>query len=223
MVQFILLLALLFALETNALSSSPQAINVLKSAAAGPAPEPYQVTRALLTLRSSTAQEPQQGWIPTLSATTTPWRPVFYASAAALRQEQEGKYYSKKSGCHQLNFDASAEEYDTGAFARTFCSLFFRALRCTMKGDFTMNGGRSMKLAYKTLEIRLLWLFKLSLPIQKGGFVRTLWKQVRGDKKGPKFEKRIAPPSVYTWYYADDDICVARGTAGSFALWGRKQ
>jgi hypothetical protein len=96
-----------------------------------------------------------------------------------------------------------------------------------------------MTLVFRYLEIRLLWIIKVTFSIQEGGKIRNALERLLGgktvtaakeDEEGINainnepaaavVEKR---PSVYSWIYADDDICVAEGSSGSLALWGRME
>ena len=58
-----------------------------------------------------------------------------------------------------------------------------------------------------------------SIDVREGKGIRALVERVRGGRKGGKgFQKR---PNVYSWCYADDEICVARGSSGLTAVWVR--
>jgi len=77
-----------------------------------------------------------------------------------------------------------------------------------------------MTLDFEQLDMKLLWTVPLpTLNIREGQGVRELLeKLVKGGKKNTReFEKR---PNIYSWFYADDCICVAQGRrSGSVALW----
>ena len=51
---------------------------------------------------------------------------------------------------------------------------------------------------------------------REGRGVRGLIERIRGRRSDGS--KR---PNVYSWCYADDEICVARGSSGSTAVWVR--
>jgi hypothetical protein len=206
---------LLLTLESccTALSTLQQAVKP----AAG-RPDPSQVTRALSELQTSNKRNepPPDGWLPTLTAQA--WQPIFVATVSELKEQQGGKYYEGSGGRRQI-FTMEEGNETCGQYSSIFANLFFRALRFTVKGSFTMNG-RNMSLVFETLEVRLMWFIKLAIPVKEGSLVRGCLERLRGGKKGTadKFEKR---PSVYIWCYADDDVCAAQGTSGSIALWGK--
>ena len=76
-----------------------------------------------------------------------------------------------------------------------------------------------MLINFHTLRVAFGFL-DLSFDLREGRSLRDIverWVRPRGAESARKpFKKR---PNVYSWCYADADICVAQGSSGSVAVW----
>ena len=95
-------------------------------------------------------------------------------------------------------------------------------LSATFTGTFAMTGNHKMTITFETLQPTLFGSIRLpSLNIAQGALRNMIEKNVRGgakttNNKQGSFQKR---PNTYVWHHVDTDICVARGSSGSLALW----
>ena len=170
---------------------SPHA-SVLHRCGSATPPSAVEATAALREI----VKAGQDDWGPLLD---TRWRPVFSLKPDA----DEGRFLSVK---------AEQEFRRDGSFTNAI-----RLLGIT----FTFGGNYAWKGSATTLVIERLRLKILGLPLpaidaQEGRGIRGLIERVRGRRKDGS--KR---PNVYSWCYADGEICVARGSSGSTAVWVR--
>ena len=132
----------------------------------------------------------------------TRWRPVFSLKPDA----DEGRFLSVK---------AEQEFRRDGSFTNAIRLL---GLKFVFAGTYALQGSATT-LVIERLRLKILGVPLPSIDVREGKGIRALVERVRGGRKGGKgFQKR---PNVYSWCYADDEICVARGSSGSTAVWVR--
>ena len=176
---------------------SPQA-SVLRRCSSATPPSAAEATRAL---RAIVAEQRQDDWAPLLDKR---WRPVFSLKPDA----DEGRLLSVR---------AEQQFRSDGSFSNAV-GLFRGALKFIFKGTYALKGSATT-LVIERLRLRILGVPLPSIDVREGKGIRALVERVRGGRKGGKgFQKR---PNVYNWCYADGEICLARGTSGSTAVWVR--
>ena len=175
---------------------SPHA-SVLKRCGSKTPPSATEATAALRAIVNTR----QDDWDPLLD---TRWRPVFSVKPDA----DEGRFLTVK---------AEQEFKRDGSFTNAI-GLFRGALKFNFAGTYVLEGSATT-LVIERLRLRILGVPLPSIDVREGKGIRALVERVRGGRKGGKgFQKR---PNVYSWCYADDEICVARGSSGSTAVWVR--
>jgi hypothetical protein len=156
-------------------------------------------------------------------ASGSPWKACFSASQDALKAAKNEELDSDDAPCGRFlpqDFGCQTfvpKDVDTGTFTNEISPLN-GVVRFTFCGSYTLKG-RVMTLDFEELRTELLWALPLpTLDIQEGqGARQWIEKLVRGGKKNTrKYKKR---PNIYSWFYADDRVCVAQGSSGSVALW----
>ena len=173
---------------------SPQA-SLLKQCGSATPPSAAEATAALRAIVNSR----QDDWSPLLD---TRWRPVFSLKSGA----DEGRFLTVK---------AEQEFRSDGSFSNAV-GLFRGALKFIFKGTYAWKGSATT-LVIERLRLKILGVPLPSIDVREGKGIRALVERVRGGRKGGKgFQKR---PNVYSWCYADEEICVARGSSGSIAVW----
>ena len=176
---------------------SPQA-SLLKQCGSATPPSAAEATQAL---RAIVAEERQDDWAPLFDKR---WRPVFSVKPDA----DVGRLLSVRA---EQTFRSD------GSFSNAV-GLFRGALKFIFKGTYALKGSATT-LVIERLRLRILGVPLPSIDVREGKGIRALVERVRGGRKGGKgFQKR---PNVYSWCYADDEICVARGSSGSTAVWVR--
>ena len=174
---------------------SPHA-SVLKRCGSATPPSAAEATQAL---RAIVAEERQDDWAPLFDKR---WRPVFSVKPDA----DMGRLLSVRA---EQTFRSD------GSFSNAV-GLFRGALKFIFKGTYALKGSATT-LVIERLRLRILGVPLPSIDVREGKGIRALVERVRGGRKGGKgFQKR---PNVYSWCYADDAICVARGSSGSTAVW----
>ena len=88
-------------------------------------------------------------------------------------------------------------------------------LEFVFAGTYALQGSATT-LVIERPRLRVLGVPLPSIDVREGRGVRGLIERVRGRRKDGS--KR---PNVYSWCYADGDVCVARGSSGSTAVWVR--
>ena len=172
---------------------SPHA-SVLHRCGSATPPSAAEATAALREIVNTR----QDDWGPLLD---TRWRPVFSLKSGA----DEGRF---------LKVRAEQQFRRDGSFSNAV-GLFRGALKFIFKGTYTLTGSATT-LTIERLRLRVLGVPLPSIDVREGRGVRGLIERVRGRRTDGS--KR---PNVYSWCYADDEICVARGTSGSTAVWVR--
>ena len=170
---------------------SPQA-SVLHRCGSATPPSAAEATAALRAIVNSR----QDDWAPLFD---TRWRPVFSLKPDA----DEGRFLSVK---------AEQEFRRDGSFTNAI-RLF--GLKFVFAGTYTLSGSAT-SLVIERLRLRVLGVPLPSIDVREGRGVRGLIERVRGRRRDGS--KR---PNVYSWCYADGDVCVARGSSGSTAVWVR--
>ena len=173
---------------------SPHA-SILKSCGSATPPSAAEATRAL---RAIVDEQRQDDWDPLLD---TCWRPVFSVKSGA----DEGRF---------LTVRAEQQFKRDGSFSNAV-GLFRGALKFKFQGTFALKGSATT-LVIERLRLRILGVPLPSIDVREGRGIRGLIERVRGRRKDGS--KR---PNVYSWCYADGDVCVARGSSGSTAVWVR--
>ena len=140
----------------------------------------------------------QDDWTPLYD---TRWRPVFSLKPDA----DEGRLLSVRA---EQTFRSD------GSFSNAV-GLFRGALKFIFKGHYTLTGSATT-LTIERLRLRVLGMPLPAIDVREGKGVRGLIERIRGRRKDGS--KR---PNVYSWCYADGDVCVARGSSGSTAVWVR--
>ena len=160
---------------------------------------PPTAAEATAALRAIVDEQRQDDWAPLID---TRWRPVFSLKPDA----DEGRFLSVR---------AEQAFRSDGSFSNAV-GLFRGALKFIFKGTYALKGSATT-LVIERLRLRILGVPLPSIDVREGKGIRALVERVRGGRKGGKgFQKR---PNVYSWCYADDAICVARGSSGSVAVW----
>ena len=172
---------------------SPQA-SVLHRCGSATPPSAAEATRALREIVNAR----QDDWTPLLDRR---WRPVFSLKPDA----DEGRLLSVRA---EQTFRSD------GSFSNAV-GLFRGALKFIFKGTYTVTGSATT-LVIERLRLKILGVPLPSIDVREGRGIRGLIERVRGRRKDGS--KR---PNVYSWCYADDEICVARGSSGSTAVWVR--
>ena len=168
---------------------SPHA-SVLKRCGSAAPPSAAEATAAL---RAIVDEQRQDDWAPLLDKR---WRPVFSLKPDA----DEGRLLSVRA---EQTFRSD------GSFSNAV-GLFRGALKFIFKGTYALTGSATT-LVIERLRLRILGVPLPSIDVREGKGIRALVERVRGGRKGGKgFQKR---PNVYSWCYADDAICVARGSS----------
>jgi hypothetical protein len=170
---------------------SPHA-SILKRCGSATPPSAAEATQALREL----ANTRQDDWAPLYD---TRWRPVFSLKPDA----DEGRF---------LTVRAEQQFKRDGSFSNAI-GLFRGALKFNFKGTYALKGSATT-LVIERLRLKILGLPLPSIDVREGRGIRGLIERVRGRRKDGS--KR---PNVYSWCYADDEICVARGSSGSVAVW----
>jgi hypothetical protein len=170
---------------------SPQA-SVLHRCGSKTPPSAAEATAALREI----ANTRQDDWAPLLD---TRWRPVFSLKPDA----DEGRFLSVRAE-QQFKRD--------GSFSNAI-GLFRGALKFNFKGTYAWKGSATT-LVIERLRLKILGVPLPSIDVREGRGIRGLIERIRGRRKDGS--KR---PNVYSWCYADDEICVARGSSGSIAVW----
>ena len=170
---------------------SPHA-SVLHRCGSKTPPSAAEATAALRAIVNSR----QDDWEPLLD---TRWRPVFSLKPDA----DEGRFLTVKAEqCFKRD----------GSFTNAIRLL---GLKFVFAGTYALKGSATT-LTIERLRLRVLGLPLPSIDVREGKGIRALVERVRGRRKDGS--KR---PNVYSWCYADDDVCVARGSSGSVAVWVR--
>ena len=159
---------------------------------------PPSAAEATQALRAIVDEKRQDDWTPLFN---TRWRPVFSLKPDA----EEGRF---------LTVRAEQEFKRDGSFSNAV-GLFRGALKFNFKGTYAWKGSAT-PLVIERLHLRILGVRLPSIDVREGRGVRGLIERVRGRRKDGS--KR---PNVYSWCYADGDVCVARGSSGSTAVWVR--
>ena len=170
---------------------SPHA-SVLHRCGSATPPSAAEATRALREIVNAR----QDDWTPLFN---TRWRPVFSLKPDA----EEGRFLTVK---------AEQEFRRDGSFTNAIRLL---GLKFVFAGTYAWKGAATT-LVIERLRLRVLGVPLPSIDVREGRGVRGLIERVRGRRKD--VSKR---PNVYSWCYADDDICVAQGSSGSTAVWVR--
>ena len=171
---------------------SPHA-SILKSCGSATPPSAAEATRAL---RAIVDEQRQDDWDPLLD---TCWRPVFSVKSGA----DEGRF---------LTVRAEQEFKRDGSFTNAIRLL---GIKFSFQGHYAWKGSATT-LVIERLRLRVLGVPLPLIDVREGRGVRGLIERVRGRRKDGS--KR---PNVYSWCYADGDVCVARGSSGSTAVWVR--
>ena len=160
---------------------------------------PPSAAEATQALRAIVAAPRQDDWAPLFN---TRWRPVFSLKPDA----EEGRF---------LTVRAEQEFRRDGSFTNAIRLL---GLKFVFAGTYALQGSATT-LVIERLRLKILGVPLPSIDVREGKGIRALVERVRGGRKGGKgFQKR---PNVYSWCYADGDVCVARGSSGSTAVWVR--
>ena len=169
---------------------SPQA-SVLRRCSSATPPSAAEATQSL---REIVAAPRQDDWDPLVD---TRWRPVF-----SLKPDvDEGRFLTVK---------AEQEFRRDGSFTNAIRLL---GITFSFQGTYAWKGSATT-LVIERLRLRVLGVPFPAIDVREGRGIRGLIERVRGRRKDGS--KR---PNVYSWCYADDAICVARGSSGSVAVW----
>ncbi len=170
---------------------SPHA-SVLHRCASATPPSAAEATAALREIVNTR----QDDWAPLYDKR---WRPVFSVKADA----EEGRFLTVK---------AEQEFWRDGSFTNAIRLL---GLKFVFAGTYAWKGSATT-LVIERLRLKILGVPLPSIDVREERGIRALVERVRGRRKDGS--KR---PNVYSWCYADDEICVARGSSGSTAVWVR--
>ena len=157
---------------------------------------PPSAAEATQALQAIVDEKRQDGWDPLLD---TRWRPVFSLKPDA----DEGRLLSVRA---EQTFRSD------GSFTNAIRLL---GLKFVFAGTYALSGSATT-LVIERLRLIILGVPLPSIDVREGRGIRGLIERIRGRRKDGS--KR---PNVYSWCYADDEICVARGSSGSTAVWVR--
>ena len=157
---------------------------------------PPSAAEATQALRAIVDEKRQDDWAPLYDKR---WRPVFSVKPDA----DEGRFLSVK---------AEQEFRRDGSFTNAIRLL---GIKFSFQGTYAWKGSATT-LTIERLRLKILGVPLPSIDVREGRGIRGLIERVRGRRKDGS--KR---PNVYSWCYADGDVCVARGTSGSTAVWVR--
>ena len=157
---------------------------------------PPSAAEATQALRAIVDEKRQDDWAPLFDKR---WRPVFSLKPDA----DEGRLLSVRA---EQTFRSD------GSFTNAI-SLF--GLKFVFAGTYALQGSTTT-LVIERLRLKILGVPLPAIDVREGQGVRGLIERVRGRRKDGS--KR---PNVYSWCYADGDVCVARGSSGSVAVWVR--
>ena len=187
-------------------------------------PTPAEATQAL-ALVANAGVHPNE-WAPVLSSSR--WRPIFSAKPGSLKAAAaDGRASPRPPGLAnappgRFFHVEAAQTFGTDGRVEDAFRLLWGAVRLSLVGAYELNG-RRMTLKFDTLRVALLFgLLRFRLDIRDGGRLRSfVERRVRPrGAEGQPFRKR---PTVYSWCFADDGLCVAQvsapGRAGSVAVW----
>ena len=167
--------------------------SVLKQCGSATPPSAAEATAALRAIVNTR----QDDWAPLFN---TRWRPVFSLKPDA----EEGRFLTVKA---EQSFNRD------GSFTNAI-RLF--GLKFVFAGTYALKGSATTLVIERLRVRRVLGVPLPSIDVREGRGIRGLIERVRGRRKDGS--KR---PNVYSWCYADDEICVARGSSGSTAVWVR--
>ncbi|CAH0372287.1 unnamed protein product [Pelagomonas calceolata] len=170
---------------------SPHA-SVLRRCGSATPPSAAEATRALREIVNAR----QDDWTPLLDRR---WRPVFSVKPDA----DEGRFLTVK---------AEQEFRSDGSFTNAIRLL---GLKFVFAGTYALQGSTTT-LVIERLRLKILGVPMPAIDVREGRGIRGLIERIRGRRKDGS--KR---PNVYSWCYADGDVCVARGSSGSTAVWVR--
>ena len=157
---------------------------------------PPSAAEATQALREIVDEKRQENWDPLYD---TRWRPVFSVKPDA----DEGRFLTVKAEqCFKRD----------GSFTNAIRLL---GIKFIFGGDYAWKGSVTT-LTIERLRLKILGVPLPSIDVREGRGIRGLIERVRGRRKDGS--KR---PNVYSWCYADGDVCVARGSSGSTAVWVR--
>ena len=171
---------------------SPHA-SLLKQCASATPPSAAEATQAL---RAIVDEKRQDDWAPLFDKR---WRPVFSLKPDA----DEGRLLSVRA---EQTFRSD------GSFTNAIRLL---GIKFNFGGRYAWEGSATT-LVIEQLRLRVLGVPLPSIDVREGRGIRRLIERVRGRRSDGS--KR---PNVYSWCYADGDVCVARGSSGSTAVWVR--
>ena len=155
---------------------------------------PPSAAEATQSLREIVAAPRQDDWDPLLD---TRWRPVFSLKPDA----DEGRF---------LSVNAEQAFNRDGSFTNAIRLL---GIKFSFQGNYVWKGSATT-LVIERLRLKILGVPFPAIDVREGRGIRGMIERVRGRRKDGS--KR---PNVYSWCYADDAICVARGSSGSVAVW----
>ena len=155
---------------------------------------PPSAAEATAALRALVDEQRQDDWTPLQDKR---WRPVFSLKPDA----DEGRLLSVRA---EQTFRSD------GSFTNAIRLL---GINFSFQGTYAWKGSATT-LTIERLRLRVLGVPLPSIDVREGRGVRGLIERFRGRRKDGS--KR---PNVYSWCYADDEICVARGSSGSVAVW----
>eukprot|EP00270_Netrium_digitus_P021750 TRINITY_DN9505_c0_g1_i3.p1 TRINITY_DN9505_c0_g1~~TRINITY_DN9505_c0_g1_i3.p1 ORF type:complete len:284 (-),score=47.04 TRINITY_DN9505_c0_g1_i3:220-1071(-) len=172
-----------------------EAVQTLKQAAKTWKVAPEQVADAIDKIEKAKI-DPKE-FLPAICGDASPgrtWMLIFSRSG----KKDSGHYFPITA---VQRFDAKAMEIENGVFVGPLGEL-------TFKGPFSWKG-RQMSFIFTTLSLKLGPLGPFVFKIGKDG----------EDEKSPGDPKAKDP--FFLWWYADEEIIVARGRSGGVALWSR--
>ena len=170
---------------------SPQA-SLLKQCGSATPPSAAEATAALRAIVNTR----QDDWAPLYD---TRWRSVFSLKPGA----DEGRFLTVK---------AEQEFKRDGSFTNAIRLL---GLKFVFAGTYALTGSATT-LTIERLRLKILGVPLPAIDVREGRGMRGLIERVRGRR-----EDGSKRPNVYSWCYADGDVCVARGSSGSVAVWVR--
>ena len=170
---------------------SPQ-VSVLHRLGSATPPSAAEATAALRAIVNTR----QDDWDPLFE---TRWRPVFSLKPDA----DEGRL---------LRVKAEQTFRSDGSFTNAIRLL---GIKFIFGGRYAWKGSATT-LTIERLRLKILGVPLPAIDVREGRGMRGLIERVRGRRRDGS--KR---PNVYSWCYADGDVCVARGSSGSTAVWVR--
>mmetsp|Transcript_1038 Transcript_1038/g.4038 ORF Transcript_1038/g.4038 Transcript_1038/m.4038 type:complete len:142 (-) Transcript_1038:1776-2201(-) len=125
-----------------------------------------------------------------------------------------------------LTLETQPSAWDAGA--KTFENVVAPGpgfIKATLRGPFKM-AGKVMDLTFESVAVKVGPLPAANLSLTDDSPAKKLLDRLRPKNKAQKEDEAAgkAPrerPNIFVFTFADDDLCIARGSSGNVAVWRR--